>query len=177
LQPVLIRSSRDHDVEDPALTQITIYAGRGLLIESKPGTVWLVGTAVEHHTKYEYQFVNTKDVFAGQVCITDQQKASGRPTTNYEIQIQTETAYYQPNPAAPLPFPYSKVYNDPTFPVRKTVKADGYTIPASDGWGLRIVDSDSISIYGAGLYSFFDNYNVTCSSKSIDPILLDKTAF
>ena len=57
----------DHDVEDPQLRQITVYTGRGLLVESEPGTIWLVGTAVEHHTKYEYQFVDTKDVFAGQV--------------------------------------------------------------------------------------------------------------
>jgi glucan 1,3-beta-glucosidase len=57
----------DHDVEDPSLTQITVYAGRGLLDESTTGPVWLVGTAVEHHVKYEYQFVNTQNVFAGQV--------------------------------------------------------------------------------------------------------------
>jgi glucan 1,3-beta-glucosidase len=57
----------DHDVEDPQLRQITVYTGRGLLDESRSGPVWLVGTAVEHHVKYEYQFVNTQDVFAGQV--------------------------------------------------------------------------------------------------------------
>lgn len=56
----------DHDVEDPELRQITIYSGRGLLDESA-GPVWLVGTAVEHHVKYEYQFANAQDVFAGQV--------------------------------------------------------------------------------------------------------------
>lgn len=56
----------DHDVEDPQLRQITVYAGRGLLDES-PGPVWLVGTSVEHHVKYEYQFVNAQNVFAGQV--------------------------------------------------------------------------------------------------------------
>ncbi|TKA69626.1 hypothetical protein B0A49_04649, partial [Cryomyces minteri] len=39
----------DHDVEDSNLTQITVYAGRGLYDESSAGTVWLVGTAVEHH--------------------------------------------------------------------------------------------------------------------------------
>ena len=31
----------DHDIDDPTNTQITIYAGRGMLIESKPGTIWL----------------------------------------------------------------------------------------------------------------------------------------
>lgn len=59
----------DHDVEDPQLRQITVYAGRGLLDESRSGTVWLVGTAVEHHTLYQYQFADTQNVFAGQVCL------------------------------------------------------------------------------------------------------------
>lgn len=36
----------DHDIEDKSLTQITIYAGRGLLDESQ-GPVWMVGTSVE----------------------------------------------------------------------------------------------------------------------------------
>nr|POE69103.1 glucan 1,3-beta-glucosidase [Quercus suber] len=57
----------DHDVEDSSLTQITIYAARGLLVESEAGPTWLVGTSVEHFTLYQYQFLNTKNVFAGQV--------------------------------------------------------------------------------------------------------------
>ncbi|KAK3722123.1 hypothetical protein LTR37_002556 [Vermiconidia calcicola] len=134
----------DHDVEDEELTQITVYAGRGLLDESTTGPVWLVGTSVEHHVKYEYQFANTRNVFAGQ--------------------IQTETAYYQPNPPAPIPFPYVASYYDPQFPQR-TVQDGNLTIPAADGWGLRIVDSQTIAIYGAGLYSFFNNYSTTCSDE------------
>lgn len=66
----------DHDADDEQLRQITVYAGRGLLIESNYG-VWLVGTAVEHHAFYQYQFANTQDAFMGH--------------------IQTETAYYQPS--------------------------------------------------------------------------------
>jgi len=59
----------DHDLDDTLNdnTQITIYAGRGLLDESLQGRVWLYGTAVEHHVKYEYQFVDTRDVFMGQI--------------------------------------------------------------------------------------------------------------
>lgn len=59
----------DHDLDDSLNnnTQITIYAGRGLLDQSVQGRVWLYGTAVEHHVKYEYQFVDTKDVFMGQI--------------------------------------------------------------------------------------------------------------
>lgn len=57
----------DHDIEAAGLDQITIYSGRGLLDESTNGPVWLVGTAVEHNQRYEYQFANTKNVWAGQV--------------------------------------------------------------------------------------------------------------
>lgn len=57
----------DHDVEDPNLTQITVYTGRGLYIESTAGTIWLYGTAVEHHSLYQYQFANTQNVYMGQI--------------------------------------------------------------------------------------------------------------
>ena len=134
-----------HDVESPSQSQITIYAGRGLLVESRAGNTWLTGTAVEHHVKYQYQFAHTANIFAGQ--------------------IQTETAYYQPNPSAPLPFPYNAVLSDPVFVPNATVRDGNVTIPASEGWGLRILDSSNILIYGAGLYSFFDNYSTTCSDE------------
>jgi len=134
-----------HDVEDPSLTQLTIYAGRGLLIESSTGPTWLVGTAVEHHVLYEYQFSHTSSVFAGQ--------------------IQTETAYYQPNPSAPLPFTPNAALSDPIFTQNSTVTDGSLVIPASDGWGLRILDSSNVLIYGAGLYSFFDNYSTSCSDQ------------
>jgi glucan 1,3-beta-glucosidase len=125
----------DHDVDDPALTQISIYAGRGLLIESAKGGNWLYGTAVEHHTMYQYQLLNTVDIFLGF--------------------IQTETAYYQPNPDAPLPFVTESTLSDPVF------------TPGTNqsGWGLRVVGSSSVLVYGAGHYSFFSNYNVTCSNQ------------
>ncbi|TLS29191.1 hypothetical protein PpBr36_00045 [Pyricularia pennisetigena] len=122
----------DHDAErDAGLVQITVYAGRGLLVESKQGKIWLWGTGVEHHQLYEYQFVSTQNIFAGQ--------------------MQTETAYYQPNPDATLPFPVDLKFSDPTLD------------KGQSGWGLRAVDSKDILVYGAGLYSFFDNYNLTCS--------------
>ncbi|ORY68475.1 putative Exo-beta-1,3-glucanae [Pseudomassariella vexata] len=123
----------DHDIDDAKLTQITIYAGRGLLIESIAGGIWLYGTGVEHHVLYEYQLVNTKDVVMGQ--------------------IQTETAYYQPNPDATNPFPVVSTLHDPVI-------AKG-----ASGWGLRVVDSSDVLVYGAGLYSFFTNNNVECSNQ------------
>lgn len=127
----------DHDIEDAANTQITIYAGRGLLIESTAGTFWLVGTAVEHHTLYQFQFANTQNIFAGF--------------------IQTETPYYQPNPQAPAPFTSLSSLNDPTFS-----SCAGQPTSCHDAWGARIVASRNILIYGAGHYSFFNNYDQTC---------------
>ncbi|KAK8856145.1 Exo-beta-1-3-glucanae [Apiospora arundinis] len=123
----------DHDVDDANKTQITVYAGRGVLIESTMGGVWLVGSGVEHHALYEYNLVSTRDVFMGQ--------------------IQTETAYYQPNPDALLPFPRDSRYKDPEFK------------KGEDGWGMRVVDSKDVLVYGAGMYSFFNNNDVHCSDQ------------
>jgi hypothetical protein len=136
----------DHDIEDNALRQITIYTGRGLLDQSTNGPVWLVGTGVEHNQRYEYQFLGANNVYAGQ--------------------IQTETAYYQANPNAKIPFPVVSAINDPTYPDSPFVTdQDKSNIPAANGWGLRVVNSGNILIYGAGLYSFFNNYSTSCSDQ------------
>jgi len=92
---------------------------------------------VEHHTKYQYQFANAKDVFIGL--------------------MQTETPYYQPNPSAPVPFPYVASLNDPVFPAFNA-SLNG-SVPNADAWALRVVNSQDILIYGAGFYSFFNNYS------------------
>ena len=133
----------DHDVDDPNLTQITVYTGRGLYIESTAGTFWLVGTAVEHHALYQYQLSGTTNIFMGQ--------------------IQTETPYYQPNPQAPTPFPVSTTYNDPNF---ATYCPSGSAATCAMAFGLRVVASSNIFVYGAGLYSFFNNYSTSCSATS-----------
>jgi glucan 1,3-beta-glucosidase len=135
----------DHDIEDPNETQITIYTGRGLYDASENGPVWLVGTAVEHHAFYQYQFANTKDVYAGQ--------------------IQTETPYWQPNPNAAAVFPIVPGFNDPDF----VASCEGVSGNCADAWGLRVISSQSILVYGAGLYSFFDNYSVVCSDAVTPP--------
>jgi glucan 1,3-beta-glucosidase len=125
----------DHDVEDSNLTQISIYAGRGMLIESATGHIWMYGTAVEHHTLYQYQVANV-----------------GGPV--YMGYIQTESPYYQPNPSPPVPFTSIPAWNDPIF-----------ASDTASSWGLRVVNSSEVYVYGAGLYSFFSNYNSTCSSE------------
>ncbi|KAJ5128084.1 exo-beta-1-3-glucanase [Penicillium atrosanguineum] len=147
----------DHDIDDASNTQITVYNGRGLYIESTAGTFWLynlppllfplrqVGTSVEHHTLYQYQLANTKDVYMGF--------------------IQTETPYYQPNPPAPAPFTVVSSLNDPNF----STSCSGQSSNCNDAWGLRIVSSDNILVYGAGLYSFFNNYD----GSRLDPFPSD----
>lgn len=131
----------DHDIEDPTLRQITIYAARGLYVESTAGNIWLVGTAVEHFQRYQYQFAGTQNIFMGQ--------------------IQTETPYYQPNPNARTPYPTNATLNDPNFDVSCP---SGSPAGCSDAWGVRILTSSNIAVYGAGLYSFFNNYSTSCNS-------------
>ncbi|THV07925.1 exo-beta-1,3-glucanase [Dendrothele bispora CBS 962.96] len=119
----------DHDMDGDGTTQIAIYSGRGILSESA-GPVWMIGTASEHHTLYQYNLVNAKSHYMGL--------------------IQTETAYYQPNPAAPAPFSVNSAFNDPTSFV------DG------SGWALRVITSTDIIVFGAGLYSFFQSFTQNC---------------
>ncbi|KAG9121204.1 hypothetical protein FRC07_002937 [Ceratobasidium sp. 392] len=85
----------DHDLDDPEQRQIDVYAGRGVLIESCSGPVWIVGGASEHHAIYQYNLVEAKNVYLGLV--------------------QTESPYWQPTPKPPKPFSISKAYKDPEF--------------------------------------------------------------
>ncbi|PPQ78458.1 hypothetical protein CVT25_011853 [Psilocybe cyanescens] len=82
----------DHDLDLSGEAQITVYAGRGILSESK-GPVWMIGTASEHHVLYQYNLVGAKNHYMGL--------------------IQTESPYYQPKPAAPTPFSINPFYKDP----------------------------------------------------------------
>jgi glucan 1,3-beta-glucosidase len=196
----------DHELDLPDHGQINIYNGRGVLIESEAGPVWLVGTASEHSTLYNYQLHSAMNVYLGT--------------------IQGETAYFQSNPSALLPFMPNASYNDPVFAECQGSSAIGqakftynprnssgasnssytstntstsapvqmkYTYNPSNSsgtsnstflssstqtlatapagncektWGLRILESSNIVMFGAGLYSFFDNYDQTCLNTS-----------
>ncbi|CAK7273397.1 hypothetical protein SEPCBS57363_005632, partial [Sporothrix epigloea] len=141
----------DHDIEDPQNSQISVFGGRGILVESEKGRIWMLATCAEHHVKYQYQFVNTRNVWIGL--------------------IQTETPYFQPNPPAPAPFnPVNTAIYDPDFALDCSAATDDNegTLPGSPpcamAWGLRLVNSQNISVYSAGLYSFFNNYDTSCSA-------------
>ena len=118
------------------------------MIESNNGPVWLYGTAAEHSAMYNYQFVNATNVFMGH--------------------IQQETAYYQGNPNALVPFNPNATWNDPTYD-------DCVAANCARTWGLRIVNSSSIFMYGGGLYNFFENWNTqaclgteSCQERMVD---------
>ncbi|KAK6515376.1 hypothetical protein TWF506_007715 [Arthrobotrys conoides] len=137
----------DHDLDAPKHEQITIYTGRGLLCEAELGPVWMYGHAVEHNVLYNYQLANSKNIFMGV--------------------IQTETPYYQSNPRARQPFPPVAEYFDPDF----EAACGGADVPkekvsmCEKSWGLRILNSTDVFAFGAGLYSFFENYSTDCIAK------------
>jgi hypothetical protein len=128
----------DHSLEPDAHSQqIDIFNGRGVLIESTKGPVWGWGTSSEHSVLYNYQVVNASAV--------------------YLSLIQTETPYFQGNPVSTSPFTVNTQFHDPDFSV--SCPSGG---ACDRAWGLRVVDSSDVFVYGAGLYSFFDNYDQTC---------------
>ncbi|KAI9065088.1 glycoside hydrolase family 55 protein [Trametes sanguinea] len=120
----------DHDLDSGGSRQTSIFSGRGILSESA-GPVWMVGTASEHQTIFQYSLVNAENHYMGYV--------------------QTESPYYQPVPAPPAPFSINSNFHDPSFPSGQT-----------SAWAVHIANSQNIIIFGAGLYSFFQNYGQTC---------------
>lgn len=82
-----------------------------------------------------------------------------------EPQANVALRYYQPNPNATIPFPPVKQLNDPDF----VASCQGQTGNCADAWGLRVVGSQSILVYGAGLYSFFNNYSTSKEPESDIP--------
>ena len=131
----------DHDADDAALTQISVYTARGVLVESTAGGVWLWGTGSEHNQRYQFNLVNTKNVFMGLV--------------------QSETPYYQPSPNARLPFFKNLTIGDPDFDY---YCPSGAPANCALAFGLRVQASTAVVVYGAGFYSFFNNYALTCSN-------------
>jgi glucan 1,3-beta-glucosidase len=124
----------DHELDRAPFSQINIYNGRGILIESTKGA-WLWGTASEHNVLYNYQLQNSQNV--------------------YMTVIQTETAYFQANPSARVPFNSLSAWNDPDWSSCTTNRC-------AKTWGLRVRNSSNLLLYGGGLYSFFENYAQTC---------------
>ncbi|KAK7943020.1 Glucan 1-3-beta-glucosidase [Apiospora aurea] len=133
----------DHDNDmslywevDSSASQISLYAARGILIESE-GPTWIYGSGSEHVIFYQYQTYKAKNVYLGH--------------------IQTESPYFQPEPVSPTPFNSSLGLfpGDPDW-------ADCTTDSCREAWGLRVLDSESVFLHSVGLYSWFSNYDQQC---------------
>lgn len=61
----------------------------------------------------------------------------------------------QDNPNALTPFAPTSTYSDPAF-------SNCYLATCYKTFGLRFFNSTYVLLYGAGLYSFFDNYDSGC---------------
>jgi len=136
----------DHELDLTDHSQIDIYNGRGMLVESKQGASWYWGTASEHNSLYNYQVFAANNVFMGF--------------------IQSETPYMQGNPnARDGPFASNKIqaFNvDPTWGNCSSLTDSWEISQCAKSWGFRFSNVNNLLIYGAGLYSFFDNYDNSC---------------
>ena len=101
------------------------------LLSESQGPVWLIGTGSEHHIMVNYNLAGASD--------------------HYLAIPQTESPYFQPTPLPPGPL-YTSLpqWKDPLFDGNQTA-----------AWGMHITDSQNILVYGAGIYSFFINYNAS----------------
>jgi hypothetical protein len=133
----------DHDIDDADNMQITVAVARGLLIESTEGPTWMYGTASEHSILYQYNFANTTNTFAGM--------------------IQTESPYYQFVEATESPGPFNSSVglftNDPSFPDPSCTATPEL---CNFAWAVILEDNTNLTIAGAGLYSWYDDYLETC---------------
>ncbi|KAI0928651.1 hypothetical protein AcV5_006151 [Taiwanofungus camphoratus] len=150
----------DHDLDGDGTSRLTLFSGRGILSESA-GPVWMIGTSCTLRnslsTRPNLDNIQTAEHH------TLYQYNLVNAQNHYIGLIQTETPYYQPSPAVPTPFSIQSSYSDPSFPSGQT-----------SAWALSVQSSSDITVFGAGLYSFFDNYNQTClNSSSCQSQILD----
>jgi glucan 1,3-beta-glucosidase len=139
----------DHDLD--ANNNEVISTGRGALVEATRGT-WLVGTAFEHNTLYQYNLAAAENVYVGMQ--------------------QSETPYWQGTgtPAqAPAPWTSDSSFSDPTF------DNCGENDPnCRMAWYEIVSGGSNLNIYGSGFWTFFNHLgscegqNGTCQNNAVD---------
>lgn len=102
----------------------------------------MYGTASEHNVLYQYQLYGAQTIFMGM--------------------IQTESPYFQPKPAPPVPFGSTLGWFAGDIEAKACA---AHQTSCRHSWGLRVVSSYNIIMAGAGLYSWFDNYSQNCLSS------------
>lgn len=144
-----LATESDDGIPENVDTDISVYSGRGFLIESQ-GPTWMYGTAAEHSQMYQYQLYNASNIYLGH--------------------MQTESPYYQPNPPSTEPYAAGAFSGDPTF-------ENCYDDQCKHSWALRIINSTEVFIYGAGFYSFFDNNELGCADTKTCQLGLIETSY
>ncbi|KAJ9226453.1 CAZyme family GH55 [Paecilomyces variotii] len=131
----------DHDLDGN--NNQTIATGRGILVEATKGT-WLVGTAFEHNTLYQYNFNNASNVFSSMQ--------------------QSETPYWQGpgSEYAPAPWAGSLIASDPDFSNCATDDA-----LCRMAFFELIQGSSELFLYGGCVWAFF-NDNGNCNASNGD---------
>ncbi|KZT11300.1 glycoside hydrolase family 55 protein [Laetiporus sulphureus 93-53] len=76
-------------------------------------------------------------------------------SNHYMGLIQTETPYFQPSPSSPSPYTSNSSLSDPDFSSGQTA-----------AWALYVQNSTDILVFGAGHYSFFQDYSEDCLDSS-----------
>lgn len=104
----------------------------------------------EHHVLYQYNLVGASNHYLGLIQ-TETVCYFLLLTAFRSHDFLNVQPYFQPTPAAPSPFSVDSAFNDPTvFP------------DSGMAWAVRINTSQDILIFGAGLYSFFQDWNQAC---------------
>ncbi|KAF8864703.1 pectin lyase-like protein [Acephala macrosclerotiorum] len=156
----------DHSLDGGAHQNIA--TGRGALIESTKGA-WLIGTAFEHNTLYQYNLNNAQNVFIGMQ--------------------QTETAYWQgigTSEQAPNPWTPDATIGDPTFS-NCASSGDSGNAQCYMGFHQQISSSSNLVIHGSAFWVFFNdmtdekyehagcpNHNNICQENAV--IMTDTTS-
>ncbi|KAH8803084.1 putative exo-beta-1,3-glucanase [Xylogone sp. PMI_703] len=143
----------DHDLDGG--NGQTISTGRGYLIEATQGT-WLVGTASEHNTLYEYNINNARNVYIGMQ--------------------QCETPYWQGpgNGQTLTPAPWSTTAVAPGDPVFSN--CGGSDAQCRMSWYQIISGSSALHIYGSGFWTFFNENNPCNSACQTNAITVSGTS-
>lgn len=148
----------DHDLDGGHNPQ-TISTGRGMLIEATKGT-WLVGTAMEHHTLYQYNFEYAANVFSA-------------------FQ-QSETPYWQgwgsPD-LDPAPWSDNLIASDPNYS-----NCDANDAACRMAFFERIRGASNLFLYGGCVWTFFqggtnNNCNGDCQENAIRILTSDESLY
>ncbi|KAK6347390.1 hypothetical protein TWF718_005229 [Orbilia javanica] len=177
----------DHDLDVVTQDQIDIYVARGVLVESQ-GPSWFYGTASEHNVLYQYQLQGAKNIFMGLIQTESPyfQPNPMAPTPFLPVwnaDADGPTHKKRNLVVRDASSRASGDLNSTTAGLGRRGDEDGLTGQSlgSDprffdcvadpqtcavSWAVRFIRSEDVHIYGAGLYSWFQNYNQDCLKSS-----------